>query len=199
MGWKNISNKSVTLEPLMKPVLQFAMNRKKTIVSLSLILFLVAVFFAAQLPINLLPTPKSGQVLVKIELPKGSALPEVDAEVKKVESILRSNANVASFSANFGSNNVPQADDVYDAGGGFILPANVANMSVALKNKNNLDASIQELQAALTPLSTKAVFTVTNQNIAGDDSQTKIMLTGAVSWTSDANGNCGFQWDRSYR
>ncbi|NOU76191.1 AcrB/AcrD/AcrF family protein [Paenibacillus sp. LMG 31458] len=183
LGWKGLNTKAVTLEPLMKPVLLLALNRKKTVIILSLVLFVAAAFFATQLPINLLPSAKSGQVAVKVELPKGSSLSEVDSEVKKVEDVLRNHSNVASFSATFGSNFTPQADDVFDAGGGFIQLPNVGNLSVILKDKNQLDAFIQDEQKELDAITSKAVFTVTNQNIAGDDSQMKILLSGADQQT----------------
>ena len=69
----------------MKPVLLFALSHKKMVISISLILFIAAAAFASQLPFNLLPTAKSGQVAVKVELPEGSPLSDVDAEVKKAE------------------------------------------------------------------------------------------------------------------
>lgn len=185
MGWKNDTSKAVTLEPMMKPVLRFAFSHKKWIASISLIIFIVAAIFATALPVNLLPTAKSGEVAIQIELPKGSPLPQVDGEVQKVENVLKSNPNVVSCSANFGSNMTPQADDVFDAGGGFIQQPNVANMSVTIKDKNNLDSVIAALQKSLPALNKQVVYTVSNQNIAGDDKQMKIMLTGADQKTLD--------------
>ncbi|MGO4496221.1 efflux RND transporter permease subunit [Paenibacillus sp. 2RAB27] len=179
MGWRNDTSKSVTLEPMMKPVLRFAFSHKKWITSISLLIFIVAAIFATTLPVSLLPTANSGDVAIQIELPKGSALPEVDTEVQKVEDVLKVNPNVASYSANFGSTMMPQADDVFDAGGGFIQLPNIANMTVALKDKNNVDAVIADLQKTLPQLNQKVVYTVSNQSIAGDDKQMKIMLSGA--------------------
>lgn len=186
MGWRNDVSKSVTLEPMMKPVLRFAFSHKKWIASISLIIFIVAAVFASTLPVNFLPTAKSGEVAIQIELPKGSSIPQVDAEVQKVENVLKANSNVASYSANFGSNMTPTSDDVFDTGGGYIQQPNIANMSVALKDKNNLDSVIADLQQTLPAINKQVVYTVTNQNISGDDSLMKIMLTGADQKTLDS-------------
>jgi multidrug efflux pump subunit AcrB len=49
MGFREPNAKAVTLEPSMKPLLQSALMHKKTVISISLILFVVAVLFASQL------------------------------------------------------------------------------------------------------------------------------------------------------
>jgi len=185
MGWKPSNTQAVTLAPVMKPLLESALKYKKTVIGVSLILFITAAFFAAQLPVSLLPSSATGQAAIKIELPKGSPLSVVNTEVKKVEGVLQSNSKVESFSATFGSSFTPQADDVFDQGGGYIQQPNVANMSVSLKDKKEVNSFIQALRGTLSTQSDKAVITVTNQNIAGDDSQIKIMLTGADPKTLD--------------
>jgi multidrug efflux pump subunit AcrB len=179
MGWKEPKAKAVTLEPLMKPFLQSALSHKKTVISISLILFIMAGFFAAQLPFSLLPSTASGQVAIKVELPKGSALSEVDKEVRNVEDVLHNNPKVASYSSAFGSTFTPQADDVFDQGGGYIQQPNVANLSVTLKNNKEVNTFITALQTSFSSAPKNVAITVTNQSLAGDDSQIKIMLTGA--------------------
>jgi multidrug efflux pump subunit AcrB len=179
MGRREPKAKAVTLEPLMKPLLQSALTHKKKVISISLILFVAAALFASQLPFSLLPSTASGQVAIKVELPKGTPLSEVDKEVKNVEDVLQNNAKIASYSATFGSSFTPQADDVFDQGGGFIQQPNVANLSIQLKNTKEVNSFIPALQSDLDNLSKRAAITVTNQNIAGDDSTIKIMLTGA--------------------
>ncbi|SEP18945.1 efflux RND transporter permease subunit [Paenibacillus sp. OV219] len=183
MGWRESKAEAVTLEPFMKPLLQSALKHKKTVISISLILFVVAGVFASQLPFSLLPSTASGQIAVKVELPKGTPLSEVDKEVKNVERVLHNNAQIASFSATFGSTFTPTADDVFDQGGGFIQQPNVANLSVQLKNKKDVTAVIPALQSDLNQVANNAAITVTNQNIAGDDSTINIMLTGADQTT----------------
>lgn len=187
MGWKGApsNKKSVSIEPMMKPVLQSALKHKKAMVFGSVIIFVFAAIYAAFLPINFLPSAKSGQIAVKVELPKGSTLPEVDAEVQKVEQTLKENPKVKSYSSSFGSTMTPQSDDVFDQGGGFIQSPNVANLSVTLKNDKDADSVIQNLQSQLPHLSDKVAYTVTSQNISGDDSQMKLLLTGADQVTLD--------------
>ncbi|MFC5530275.1 efflux RND transporter permease subunit [Cohnella yongneupensis] len=183
MGWKGPSVKSVTLEPVMRPLLRYALGHKKIVIGISLALFVTAAALATQISFNLLPSAKTGQVAIKIELPKGSTLAEVDEQVKRVEDALKSNSNVATYSANFGSTFTPQADDVFDQGGGFIQQPNVANLSLTLKDKKHLNAYIETLQSTLDPIADKSIITVTNQNIAGDDSLMKISLSGADQQT----------------
>ncbi len=179
IGWREPKAKAVTLEPLMKPFLLLALKHKKMVISTSLILFIVAALFASQLPFSLLPSTATGQVAIKVELPKGTPLSEVDKEVKKVEEVLHNNAQIAAYSATFGSSFTPQADDVFDQGGGYIQQPNVANLSIQLLNKKQVNTFIPALQKDLANLSDRAAITVTNQNIAGDDSTIKIMLMGA--------------------
>ncbi|ULO09825.1 efflux RND transporter permease subunit [Paenibacillus sp. 19GGS1-52] len=179
IGWREPKAKAVTLEPLMKPFLLLALKHKKMVISTSLILFIVAALFASQLPFSLLPSTATGQVAIKVELPKGTPLSEVDKEVKKVEEVLHNNAQIAAYSATFGSSFTPQADDVFDQGGGYIQQPNIANLSIQLVNKKQVNTFIPALQKDLANLSDRAAITVTNQNIAGDDSTIKIMLMGA--------------------
>ncbi|WP_379160865.1 efflux RND transporter permease subunit [Paenibacillus sp. sgz5001063] len=183
IGWREPKTQAVTLEPLMKPFLLNALKHKKIVISLSLLLFIVAGLFAVRLPFSLLPSTASGQVAVKVELPKGTPLSEVDKEVKAVEDVLHANGGIASYSATFGSSFTPQADDVFDQGGGFIQQPNVANLSIQLKNVKAVNTFIPALQSDLSSLSDRAAITVTNQNIAGDDSTIKIMLMGADEQT----------------
>ncbi|MBD3919177.1 efflux RND transporter permease subunit [Paenibacillus sp. PR3] len=184
-GWKEPKGKAVTLEPLMKPLLVAALARKKTVISISLVLFIAAGIFASLLPFSLLPSSSSGQVAIQIEMPKGSALSSVDNKVKQVETVLSQDAKVDSYSSVFGSSFTPTADDVFDQGGGYIQQPNVANLSVVLKDKKQVDAAIASLQAELAPVAEQSVITVTNQSLAGDDSTIKITLSGSDQQTLD--------------
>ncbi|RUS46975.1 efflux RND transporter permease subunit [Cohnella sp. AR92] len=186
MGWKGNQAKSVTLEPVMRPILQAALKHKKTVVGITLALLIGAAALATQLPFSLLPSTASGEVAVKVEMPKGSTLAQVDDQVKLVENALKQDRNVASYSASFGSTFTPQADDVFDQGGGFIQQPNVANLSLTLHDKKHLNSFIASLQDSLNRIAGKSVITVSNQNIAGDDSQMKIMLTGADQKTLES-------------
>ena len=118
-------------------------------------------------------------------MPKGSTLIQVDSEVQKIEKALKENPKVDAYSANFGSTMTPQSDDVFDQGGGFITYPNVANLSVVLKNDKNSDSVIKELQKQLPTISKNVIYTVTSQNISGDDSQMRILFTGSDQATLD--------------
>ncbi len=185
MGWHKPGSKAVTLEPIVKPFLTAALKHRKIVLAVSLIVFITAAFLASRLPFSLLPSTASGQVAIQLELPKGTPLPAVDQAVQSVEQVLRQDPQVASFSATIGSSFTPQADDVFDQGGGYIQQPNIANLSVSLKNKKNVNDYIPILQAKLTKQKGPAAVTVTNQNIAGDDSTINVMLSGADAATLD--------------
>ncbi|NHM33793.1 efflux RND transporter permease subunit [Neobacillus terrae] len=187
MGWKggNTSKKTVRLDSAMKPVLQSAFKHKKAMIIVSILVFLAAGIYSAFLPISLLPSGKIGQISIKAELPKGSTLIQVDSEVQKIERTLKDNPKIDAYSSNFGSTMTPQSDDVFDQGGGFITYPNVANLSVVLKNDKDADSVIKKLQKQLPSLSKNVIYTVTSQNISGDDSQMRILFTGSDQVTLD--------------
>jgi multidrug efflux pump subunit AcrB len=187
MGWKGGSSQkqTVKLDTTMKPVLQSAFKHKKAMIIVSVLVLIAAGTYSAFLPVSLLPSAKIGQIAIKAELPKGSTLIQVDAEVKKIETALKDNSKVKAYSANFGSTMTPQSDDVFDQGGGYITYPNVANLSVVLKSDKDTDTVIQQLQKQLPDMSKDVTFTVTSQNISGDDSQMRILFTGSDQATLD--------------
>lgn len=187
MGWKGTSNskKAVSLEPMMKPILQSTLKNKKLVILISSLVFAVAAGYASFLPVSFLTSAKTGQVAIKLELPQGSTLLQVDSEVQKVEHTLKENPKVKSFTSNFGSTNTPQSDDVFDQGGGFLQKPNVANLSVVLKNEKDANSVIDKLGKQLPNLSTNVAYTVASQNIAGDDSLMKLLFTGSDQTTLD--------------
>ncbi|MBM7652342.1 efflux RND transporter permease subunit [Neobacillus cucumis] len=171
-------------EQVSPKILTWVFEHKKMVVSACFTLFLIASAGAAFLPVNFLPTAgNTGQIGVQVEMPQNTSLTEVDSEVKRIESLLVINKKVKSFSSGLGSSFVPQSDDVFDAGGGWLQKPNIANLSIMVKEGTNINAFISSLQEQLNSLSSKAVFTVSNQNIAGDDSQLNINLSGADSQT----------------
>ena len=187
MGWKNNTKKTnaVSLEPMMKPILLSSLKKKKLTIFISALLFIFAVAFGSFLPVSFLPSAKTGQVAIKLELPQGSTLMQVDSEVQKVENQLKDNPKIKSYLSNFGSTNTPQSDDVFDQGGGFLQKPNVANISVALKNEKDSDQVIKELGKQLPLLSKNVAYTVSSQSIAGDDSLLKVIFTGSDQATLD--------------
>ncbi|HWI47693.1 MAG TPA: efflux RND transporter permease subunit, partial [Rummeliibacillus sp.] len=187
LGWKggNREKQSIKLDSKMKPILQSAFKHKKAMLIGSILVFLAAGIYSAFLPVSLLPSAKIGQISIKAELPKGSTLVQVDSEVQKIEKTLKSNPKVEAYSSNFGSTMTPQSDDVFDQGGGFITYPNVANLSVVLKNDKDADTVIKQLQTQLPTLSKDVTYTVTSQNISGDDSQMRILFTGSDQATLD--------------
>jgi multidrug efflux pump subunit AcrB len=174
-------------EPAAYKILTWVFKRKGKVAVICLGLFLISVVGAAFLPVNFLPmTNKTGQIGVQVEMPQNTSLTEVDQEVQRLEALFKSNPKVVSFSSGLGSSFTPQSDDVFDAGGGWLQKPNIANLSVTVKKGTNVNAFIPELQKQLNDLSGKAVYTVSNSSIAGDDTQLKINLTGADNQTLES-------------
>ena len=183
---KPISNDD-KFEPFAHKILTWVFGRKKKVFLAFLALFLLTAVGAAFLPVNFLPTSNNtGQIAVQVELPPNTSLTKVDAEVRRLESLLAANSKVDSFSSGLGSSFTPQSDDVFDAGGGWLQKPNIANLSLMLKKGTDSNTFIVSLQKQLNTLSSKAVYTVSNQSIAGDDSQLKINLTGADNQTLES-------------
>ncbi|MGG1397910.1 efflux RND transporter permease subunit [Bacillus salipaludis] len=172
------------LEPFGNKIFTWMFKQKGKVALVTLALFLLTSVGAAFLPGNFLPTTnRTGQLGIQVEMPQNTALTEVDAEVKRLEALLAANPKVASFSSGLGSSFTPQSDDVFDAGGGWIQKPNIANLSITVKKDIDANSFMENLQKQLNSLSSKAVYTVSNQSIAGDDSQLKINLTGSDSQT----------------
>jgi multidrug efflux pump subunit AcrB len=172
------------LEPFSQKIFDWIFQRKKQAVTATLVMFIIAGAGAPFLPVNFLPkTNNTGGIAVQVEMPTSTSLTEVDAEVKRLEDLIKTNPKVDSFSSGLGSSFTPQSDDVFDAGGGWIQKPNVANLSITVKQGTEVDAFTKKLQNQLNSLSSKAVYTVSNQSITGDDSQLKINLTGSDSGT----------------
>ncbi|SFD76547.1 Multidrug efflux pump subunit AcrB [Bacillus sp. OV194] len=168
------------LEPLMHKGFKWMLHKEKKIIAFTLLLFLITGIGAAFLPVNFLPMSyKKGQAGVRIELPQSVSLREMDAEVKRVEGLIKKDQHVGTYSSVLGSSFTAQSDDVFDEGGGWIQKPNVANLFVTVNTDTNLASFIENLQKQLDSIKGKAVYTVTDQRIAGDDSQLKINFTGS--------------------
>ncbi|MFC5648037.1 efflux RND transporter permease subunit [Paenibacillus solisilvae] len=179
------NDSAISFEPVSHRMLSSAFLRKGRIIVIIGLMFVVASIGAFFLPINFLPVSKTGQINAQLEFPEGTSLPEIDATVKRMEQTLKSDTDIATFSSVLGSTFTPQFDDVFDAGGGWIQGDNIANIVIAVKKNVDVDAVTADLQNRLASLSGNALSTVTNQNIAGDDSQLKIDLSGADAATLD--------------
>lgn len=179
------NGRAVSVEPVSRRLILLAMANKRRILAAFGLLLAVSVIGTFFLPVNFLPAASSGQINVKAEFPQGTSLAQVDATVGRMEQTLRSNADVATFSSVLGSSFTPQFDDVFDAGGGWIQSGNVANIAVSVSKKADAGTVVDRLRKQLAAVSGTAVLTVTDQNIAGDDSQVKIYLSGSDADTLD--------------
>lgn len=171
--------KSVEIETKARHILEKVFVKKKTIAILAVALFGITVAQAVFLPVNFFPRGNVKDVAIQVELPEQAQLSDVDAEVKNIETILKDIPEVNTFSSTLGSSFTPMFDDVFDEGGGWMQKQNIANISVGINDQNDIDLFVEQLRNQLGSLSTNAVYTVSNQNISGDDSKLKVILTGA--------------------
>ncbi|KIL40277.1 acriflavine resistance protein B [Gordoniibacillus kamchatkensis] len=187
LGYGRRANDSaLSIEPIARKLLSGAFRRRRAVIAVCVLLFVLSGVGAWLLPVNFLPANRSGQINVQLEFPEGTALTQLDAAVKRMEQALKPNKDIASFSSVLGSSFTPQFDDVFDAGGGWIQSESVANIAISVTNGAELQTVIDQLQTQLAGLAGSAAVTVTNQNIAGDDSQLKIELSGADAAALDA-------------
>jgi multidrug efflux pump subunit AcrB len=167
------------VENIVESILHRTLPRKKRAMTVCVLLLTATVAAAAFLPVNVMPMGQSGEVNIEVELPEQSSLAAVNAEVRKIEALLGTEAAIDAFSATLGSSFVPQFDDVFDEGGGWIQRGNTAHITVTLKKGADMDTYTADLARKVKAIPSKALFTVTNRSIAGDDSRLKIMLMGA--------------------
>lgn len=178
----------MVLEPLVRHILHWAISKRKWVIGLSIVIFAGTVVKAAFLPVNVLPASGPRNLSIQVALPEDSSPAAVNAQVKRVEDLLKKEPQIETFSSSLGSSFIPQFDDVFDDGGGWIQSASEANLSVKVKQNIDLNTYTAQLQNELRSLPSEAVYTVTNQNIAGDDSQLKVILSGADALTLDHAG-----------
>ncbi|MCM3569931.1 efflux RND transporter permease subunit [Neobacillus mesonae] len=171
--------KTLEIETKAQKMIQWAFLRRKVVVTLAFVVFAATIAEALFLPVNFFPRGSSKDVAIQIELPEGAQLSEVDAEVKNIETILKDNPDVKTYSSTLGSTFTPMFDDVFDEGGGWMQKQNIAYVNAGLKDGIDIDLFVKELRGEIGRLSTTAVYTVSNQNISGDDSRLKVILTGA--------------------
>ncbi|MCZ8516583.1 efflux RND transporter permease subunit [Paenibacillus filicis] len=184
--WREFRVNSHTTQPFANRMLRWAFSRRKWVMALTLVIFAGTTAEAFVLPVNFLPTSGPGEISIKAALPEGSSLKAVDSEVKRVEDLLKSNSQIETFTSTIGSSFMPQFDDVFDDGGGWIQSTTEANLTVKVKANVNVDTVVTELRNQLWALQSAAKYTVTNRNISGDDSQLKVIFTGADAEALDS-------------
>lgn len=140
-----------------------------------LILAIISAFF---IPVNVLPRTHAQDLNIQVEAKEGSTLEQVDADVRELEALLQKHKEIAAYSSTVGSIFAPAFDDVFDQGGGWIQQPNIANVYVTPQKGVNMEQLTNLLRQDIKNLSTSSKYTITNQQIAGDDSRVNLMLTG---------------------
>jgi multidrug efflux pump subunit AcrB len=179
LWWRQAAIKNPPAKSAAERILHWALRKKRIVIWSTLLIFLITAAGAFYLPVSFLPASGPREVSIKVELPEDSSLTSMDAEIKRVEALLKSDPKIVqTFSATYGSSFIPQFDDVFDEGGGWIQEDHIANMVLTVKPNVDLDHFLSELQTKLRSIRGDAIYTATNRNIAGDDSKLKVFLTG---------------------
>lgn len=140
-----------------------------------LILAIICAFF---IPVNVLPRTHAQDLNIQVEAKEGATLEQVDADVRELEALLQKHKEIAAYSSTVGSIFAPAFDDVFDQGGGWIQQPNIANVYVTPQKGVDTERLSNLLRQDIKNLSTSSKYTITNQQIAGDDSRVNLMLTG---------------------
>ncbi|MBM7646636.1 multidrug efflux pump subunit AcrB [Scopulibacillus daqui] len=169
---------AIKAEEWAKPIISRLFKRRQFIFGILCIALVLSAVGACFIPVNILPRSHAHDVTVQIECPDGATLDQVDAEVRSFESLLSKHPEIKSYDSTLGSSFSPAFDDVFDQDGGWIQQPNVANVYVTPKKDVSADHLIHKINQDIKQLSNDAVFTVSSQQIAGDDSRVRIVLTG---------------------
>ncbi|MCT4634384.1 MAG: efflux RND transporter permease subunit [Firmicutes bacterium] len=76
------------VEKLYKRVLSFAIRRRKTIIAITLAIFVSTMSLTGVIGMEFFPATDQGQLAVEVELPEGSSIEKTESYVRKVESII---------------------------------------------------------------------------------------------------------------
>ncbi|MED1204387.1 efflux RND transporter permease subunit [Heyndrickxia acidicola] len=180
--WKNrFFNAAPQTERWAIPLLQKAWPKRQWWfggMAAALVLAAVGAFF---LPVNVLPRTHAQDLNIQVEAPEGSTLDQVNGDVRALESLLQQHQEIKTYASTAGSSFTPAFDDVFDQAGGWIQQPNVANVYVTPKPGVNVDQLTALIKDDIKKLNSGAIYTVTNQQIAGDDSRVTLTLSGGSS------------------
>jgi len=140
-----------------------------------LIFAIISAFF---IPVNVLPRTHAQDLNIQVEAREGATLEQVDADVRALEALLQKHKEIDAYSSTVGSIFAPAFDDVFDQGGGWIQQPNIANVYITPQKGVDMEQLTNLLKVDIKKLSTSSKYTITNQQIAGDDSRVTLMLTG---------------------
>jgi len=142
------------------------------------VVLILAIISAIFIPVNVLPRTHAQDLTIQVEAKEGATLEQVDADVRALESLLQRHKEIAGYSSTVGSIFAPAFDDVFDQGGGWIQQPNIANVYITPTKGVKIDQLTYLLRQDIKNLSASSNYTITNQQIAGDDSRINLVLTG---------------------
>lgn len=169
------------IEHWVNPLLKQVFQKRKLFFFTSCILLFASIAGALFIPVHIFPRTHANDLNIQIECPENAPLEEVNAEVRSLEILLHKHKEIETYSSMIGSSFTPAFDDVFDQGGGWIQQRNIANIYVKPRGDIDTDQLVKKIHADISVLSSAATYTVTKQQISGDDSRVRLTLSGGTS------------------
>jgi HAE1 family hydrophobic/amphiphilic exporter-1 len=164
------------VEKLYKRVLSFAIRRRKTIIAITLAIFVSTMSLTGVIGMEFFPATDQGQLAVEVELPEGSSIEKTESYVRKVESIIleSTEGELDSIQSTIGV-----ADQRSSMTG--VTSTNKANLTIKLVSQDDRTRSdktiADEIRNALNDIS-GAKFSVAAQSGMAGSSMIDIKILG---------------------
>ncbi|MBS4196918.1 efflux RND transporter permease subunit [Lederbergia citri] len=176
---RGFTSKAQKIEEWFKPILERLWIKRSIWFTGLCVVLLLSIVGALFTPVNVFPRSHAKDVNIQIEAAEGATIDQINGEVRELESLLMKNEDIQTFTSSIGSSFTPTFDDVFDQAGGWIEQPNVANVYVTPQQGVDMNGLISEIKDEIKRLSTSSIITVSNQQIAGDDSRVRLVLSGS--------------------
>jgi HAE1 family hydrophobic/amphiphilic exporter-1 len=152
-------------------LLHWALDHKKTTVTIAVAFFASSLFLFSRMPTSLVPNVDRGESIVSVELPPGATLSDTESAVQQVGQKAMQRAEVATVFASIGT---PSSGGGHGTTAGAV---NKATVYLVLKPRSDRKLSQQDFEAALRPdLKTIPGIRVSYGSSGGLSGKLKVLL-----------------------
>jgi hydrophobic/amphiphilic exporter-1 (mainly G- bacteria), HAE1 family len=128
-----LENQYKRLEEQYRKLLAIAMNRRKTVLILAVVIFFGSLFFTKFIGKEFTPSEDQSRFIIRLQMPVDYSVEEVDRMAKRADGIMKQFPEVATI--------------LYSQGGGATKELNKANMMINLKPKSQRKKSQDQIKA----------------------------------------------------
>jgi HAE1 family hydrophobic/amphiphilic exporter-1 len=128
-----LENQYKRLEEQYRKLLAIAMNRRKTVLILAVVIFFGSLFFTKFIGKEFTPSEDQSRFIIRLQMPVDYSVEEVDRMAKRADGIMKQFPEVATI--------------LYSQGGGATKELNKANMMINLKPKSQRKKSQNQIKA----------------------------------------------------